>query len=241
MANTSSYGKLYLFPTPLGSEESKRCIPEFNTHILENIRFFVVEELRTARRFLRKVIPSFPIDDCNFQLLNEHTKNLNAEQILAPLLQGNDMGLLSEAGLPCIADPGSELVYAAQQKGITIVPLAGGSSIFMALMASGLSGQSFTFHGYLPTDKQALTAKIQSMETLSVKNQQTQIFMETPYRNNQLMENILAICGGDTSLCIAANITLPTEYIMTKTVSAWKKQTLPNLHKQPVIFILQKK
>ncbi|HOF15860.1 MAG TPA: SAM-dependent methyltransferase [Bacteroidales bacterium] len=241
MTPIPTYGKLYLFPTLLGGEDIERCIPLYNLKIIENIRFFVVEELRTARRFLRKAIPTFPIDECDFQLLNEHTNIDTISDLLNPIYQGKDMGLLSEAGLPCVADPGNELVMIAQQKNIKIIPLVGPSSILMALMASGLSGQNFVFHGYLPTDKQALISKIQSMEINSQKHRQAQLCIETPYRNNQLIDVILKTCQPTTLLCIAANITLSTEYITTKTVAEWKSSPLPNFHKQPAIFILQKK
>lgn len=241
LTNTHTYGKLYLVPTPLSDGDIDIYLPPLNKHIINDIRFFVVEELRTARRFLRKLSPTFPIDSCDFQLLNEHTPLINLDDLLLPLLQGNNMALLSEAGLPCVADPGSELVIKAQQKNINIIPLVGASSIFMALMASGLSGQNFAFCGYLPTDKQKLTSKIQSMEIHSYKHQQAQIFMEAPYRNNQLLNSVLQNCGGNTYLCIAANITSTNEYIVTKTITEWKKSNLPNLHKQPTIFVLQKK
>lgn len=239
MAGTNTYGKLYLIPTPLGGDDPQRCVPTFNIDILVNIRHFVVEELRTARRFLRQVIPTFPIDDCEFQLLNEHTTHINSLEMLAPILNGNDMALLSEAGLPCVADPGSLLVTAAHNKGIQVIPLVGASSLMLALMASGLSGQHFCFHGYLPTDKQQLTVKIRNMEMQSVKNNQSQIFMEAPYRNNQLLQHLLEVCMPDTQLCIACNLTLPGEYVSTKSIKDWRKSPLPQLHKQNTVFILQ--
>lgn len=236
----NKYGKLFLIPTLLGSKDINRCIPPSNISIIKELSFFIVEELRTARRFLRNIDPEFPIDDTSFQLLNEHTTNIDPHEMLSPIVSGNNMGLLSEAGLPCVADPGTEIVLAAQQKGITVIPLVGASSIFMALMASGLSGQNFVFHGYLPTDKPSLMAKIQTIELLSEKHKQAQIFMEAPYRNNQMMECLLKTCSPYTFLCVASNITLPEEYITTKTISEWKKSKLPELHKQPTIFVLQK-
>lgn len=235
-----AYGKLFLIPTFIGNKDINRCIPALNITIIQNLSFFIVEELRTARRFLRSIDPVFPIDNTNFQILNEHTPLTNIESMLFPIFSGHDMGLLSEAGLPCIADPGAAVVLAAQQKGISVVPLIGPSSIFMALMASGLSGQNFAFHGYLSTDKHALASKIQTLELLSEKHQQAQIFMETPYRNLQMLDCILKTCSSSTFLCIAANLTMPEEFIKTQIIEEWKRSTFPELHKQPTIFIIQK-
>jgi 16S rRNA (cytidine1402-2'-O)-methyltransferase len=229
--------KLYLLPTPLSEDAVFESIPSYNKKIIEPLRYFVVEEIRSARRFLRKLCPDFPIDDCTFFIFNEHTcKSANYEEILQPLLNGNDMGLLSEAGLPCIADPGAELVRAAQQKNIQVVPLVGPSSILMALMASGLHGQSFAFHGYLPTDKTALVDKVRKLENISAQNTQTQLFIETPYRNNQLFEILLRTCKSDTQLCIACNISGKEEYIKTQSIAQWKKSPPPQLHKKPTVF-----
>jgi len=231
--------KLYLLPTPLSEDAVFESIPSYNKEIIEPLRYFVVEEIRTARRFLRKLCPDFPIDDCTFFIFNEHTcKSANYEEILQPLLNGNDMGLLSEAGLPCIADPGSDLVRAAQQKNIQVVPLVGPSSIFMALMASGLNGQSFAFHGYLPTDKVKLSDKIHKIEQISSLQQQTQLFIEAPYRNNQLFETLLKECNSNTYLCIACNISQKDEYIKTKSIAQWRKNSPPSLHKKPCVFAI---
>ncbi len=239
MTQTNTYGKLYLIPTLLGGDDIERCIPPYNLKIIDGLRYFIVEEIRSARRFLRKAISTFPIDECDFQTLNEHTNTNNINNLLYPIYQGHNVGLLSEAGLPCIADPGSELVILAQQKNITIIPLVGATSVLMALMASGLTGQNFVFHGYLPTDKQALITKLQQMNTYSQKHKQSQIFIETPYRNNQLIDTLLKTCSNSTLLCIATNITLPNEFIVTKTIAEWKSKPLPDFHKQPTIFILQ--
>lgn len=239
MTGTNTYGKLYLIPTPLGGDDLSPCVSAFNIDILVNIRHFVVEELRTARRFLRQVIPTFPIDDCDFQLLNEHITQINSLEMLSPALKGNDMALLSEAGLPCVADPGSVLVLAAHNKGVQVIPLVGASSLMLALMASGLSGQHFCFHGYLPTDKQQLSAKIRNLEMQSAKNNQSQIFIEAPYRNNQLLQHLLETCMPSTYLCIACNLTLADEYVTTKSIKDWRNSSLPQLHKQNTVFILQ--
>ena len=232
-------GKLYLLPTPLSEDAVFESIPSYNKEIIEPLRYFVVEEIRSARRFLRKLCPHFPIDDCTFFILNEHSiSSVNWEELLHPLLNGNDMGLLSEAGLPCIADPGSELVRIAHQKNIQIVPLVGPSSITMALMASGLYGQQFAFHGYLPTDKTALTDKIRKLENISIQLAQTQLFIEAPYRNNQLFDVLLKTCNSDTQLCIACNISGKDEYIKTQTIAQWKRAATPSLHKKPTVFVI---
>ena len=230
-------GKLYLLPTPISDNPVLESIPIYNKEIIEPLRYFIVEEIRTARRFLRKLCPDFPIDDSTFFVHNEHNcKSANLEELLQPLLDGNDMGLLSEAGLPCVADPGADLVWTAQQKNIQIVPLVGPSAITMALTASGLHGQSFTFHGYLPTDKTELIDKLRKIENSSVQNNQTQLFMETPYRNNQLFDIVLKTCKPDTRLCVACNISSKEQYIKTRTIAQWKNFPAPQLHKKPTVF-----
>jgi 16S rRNA (cytidine1402-2'-O)-methyltransferase len=235
----STTGKIYLIPTPLSETNVAFFDISYNNSIIERLRIFVVEELRTARRFLRKVDSDFPIDDCQFHILNEHTiTTINLDEIIQEVLNGKDIGIMSEAGLPCIADPGSELVALAHRKNIQVIPLVGASSIFMALMASGLCGQKFAFHGYLPTDKTDLTNVIRKLEQQSRTEKQTQIFMETPYRNMQLLELLLKHCHGETLLCVACNITSNDEYIQTKSISQWKKSKLPALHKRPTVFVL---
>ena len=232
-------GKLYLLPTPIGDNDVFESIPLYNKTIIDSIRVFAVEEIRTARRFLRKISPDFPIDDCRFYILNEHTlQNIDLNAVLQFAIDGQDIGLISEAGLPCVADPGSSLVLSAQQKNITVVPLAGPSSITMTLMASGLCGQNFAFHGYLPTDKMELVNKIRKLEQISNSQQQTQLFIEAPYRNNQLFETLLKECKPNTYICIACNISQKDEYIKTKTVVQWKKDYPPSLHKKPCVFAL---
>jgi 16S rRNA (cytidine1402-2'-O)-methyltransferase len=234
----TSFGKIYLIPTPLAEENFSSAVL-FNHAIIKDLRVFVVEELRTARRFLRKVCPDFPVDDCQFYILNEHTiSTLNVDEIIYRVSHGNDVGIMSEAGLPCVADPGSELVALAHAKNIRVVPLVGASSIFMALMSSGLGGQKFAFHGYLPTNKTHLATAVRKLEQQSRTEQQTQIFMETPYRNMQLLETLLKHCRLETMLCIACNITDKDEYIQTKSVAQWKQSTLPSLHKKPAVFVL---
>ena len=234
---SSEKGKLYLLPTPIGDNDVFESIPLYNKTIIDTIRLFVVEEIRTARRFLRKINHNFPVDDCQFYVLNEHTsQNMDLNPVLQPVMDGENMGLLSEAGLPCIADPGNELVALAQQKDIAVVPLVGPSSITLTLMASGLCGQNFAFHGYLPTDKTALCHKIRKLEQHSSSQQQTQLFIETPYRNNSLFEMLLKECKPNTYLCVACNISQKDEYIKTKTIAQWRKNPPPALHKKPSVF-----
>lgn len=232
-------GTLYLIPTPLGENDLSEIIPPYNVQVIAPIRYFVVEQIRTARRFLRKAISTFPIDDSTFYELNEHTVGtFNTDDIISLLQQGHNVGLLSEAGLPCVADPGSTMVKAAQQKGITVVPLVGPSSLMMALMASGMHGQNFAFHGYLPTDKHLLAEKIKQMEGMIAKYNQTQLFIETPYRNTALLDTLIRVCRADTLLCIACNITLPSMNIRTMSIVQWKHADTAFLHKQPAVFVL---
>lgn len=236
-----SPGRLYLLPTPLGDNSLTEIIPSYNIQITETLRYFVVEQIRTARRFLRKAIPTFPIDDCMFWELNEHTSPLfNTAPVIDLLLQGKHVGLMSEAGLPCVADPGNTLVMAAQKHGITIVPLVGPSSLLMALMASGCCGQNFAFNGYLPTDKTLLINKIKHLEGLVQKYGQTQIFIETPYRNIAIAEVLIHTCSADRILCIACDITLPTMDIRSMSIAQWRKADLSYLHKRPAVFVLGK-
>ncbi|MDT8393193.1 MAG: SAM-dependent methyltransferase [Bacteroidales bacterium] len=232
-------GKLFLIPSPIGNGNIEDVMPASITKILGSIRHFVVEDVRTARRFIKKAIPSAVIDDMHFELLNEHTELADIPHLIKPLIEGNDVGLISEAGVPCVADPGSALVMLAHAKGIQVIPVSGPSSIIMALMASGFNGQSFTFHGYLPVDKQKRVSAIKKIEQDAYKNDQTQIFIETPYRNMKLLESILSVCNPVTRLCIAANISDADEMIATRTVEEWQKHK-PGIHKQPAVFLLYK-
>ena len=232
-------GKLYLIPTPLAPESIDKSIPQFNSQLISSLKYFVVENLRTARRFLKQIDKSININELIINELNEHTPFEQLPGLLSSMLDGNDTGLLSEAGLPCVADPGSQLVGLAHEAGIEVVPLAGPTSILMALMASGFNGQNFTFHGYLPVDKKALAAKIKSMEMTAFKLDQTQIFMEAPYRNNQMLDTLFNCCSGDTRLCIAVDISGENEHISTRSLAGWKKQK-PDIHKRPAIFLISK-
>ena len=228
-------GKLYLIPTILGEGTQEATLPSTILKAIKEIDVFIVENLRTARRHIRKLDREKNIDATTFYSYGKYD-TLNLEQDFLPhILSGQNVGLLSEAGLPCVADPGSKIVAYAHDFQIDVVPFVGPSSILLALMASGLNGQNFAFTGYLPIDKSERTKIIKQLEELVKKTGQTQIFMETPYRNNQLIETLLKTCSNNTKLCTASDITLPTENIKTKTIAEWK-QTKINLDKKPTIF-----
>ena len=231
-------GQLYLIPTFIGAEEPGQVFPSYNISVIESLQYFVVEDLKTARRFIRKVCPLRSIDELVFFELNEHTPATAVIGYLDPCLQGASVGILSEAGVPCVADPGSLLVRLAHQQGIGVVPLVGPSSILLALMASGLNGQNFAFVGYLPVDRNKRQRTIRQLEQRSRTENQTQCFMETPYRNQQLFEDIVQAAHPDTLLCIAVDITLPSQQIVTRPIREWQKSK-PDIHKRPAIFLLK--
>ena len=230
-------GTLYLIPVTLGDSPIHHVIPAYVLELLDRLDHFIVEDLRSARRYLKKAGVEKAIDDLSFYLLNEHTEDQDMEELLLVLTTGNDAGMLSEAGVPAVADPGSGLVALAHRHNIRVVPLAGPSSILMALMAAGMNGQSFRFHGYLPVKKPQRLNSLRRIEKTSLDTGETQIFMETPYRNMNLLEDIVGTCRDNTLLCIAADISLATEFIKTKTVREWKGQ-LPDIHKRPAVFLL---
>ncbi|MDR2938579.1 MAG: SAM-dependent methyltransferase [Prevotellaceae bacterium] len=230
------HGTLYLIPSTLGDCCTADVLPQRTAEIVNRIAHYVVENTRSARRFLSKLGIQQSIDSLSFTELNEHTSLAEVAPLLAPLLDGNDVGIISEAGVPSVADPGAALVRLAHEKNIRVVPLVGPSSILLALMASGFNGQAFAFSGYLPVKPDERTHAIKNLEKRSAH--ETQIFMETPYRNNKLIADLLSICAPQTKLCLAADITLETEFISTKTISEWKKKT-PDLNKRPCIFLLQ--
>lgn len=232
-------GKLILFPTQLGDTDFNRILPVYNNTLLSAIKYFIVEDVRTARRFLKKCDPAFNIDELTFFVLNKHTSPADLQSFIQPLKQGNDVGLLSEAGCPAIADPGADVVALAQLANIQVIPLVGPSSVLLALMASGFNGQSFAFNGYLPIQENEKVKTLKMLERRIYAESQTQIFIETPYRNMKTLADILSVCQPETKLCIAADITLSTEYIKTKSVQGWKGN-LPDLNKRPCIFILYK-
>ncbi len=228
---------LYLIPTLLGDTTVDKVLPREIAGVVRNLRHFVVEDIRTARRHLKKIVPEIVIDDLDFKELNEHSRMAGLEMLLDPIRQGFDVGLLSEAGCPGVADPGADLVKIAHEKGIKVLPLVGPSSILLSLMASGMSGQNFTFVGYLPVKPADRASALRNLEKNSGRNNQTQIFIETPYRNNHLIEDILAVCNDHTRLCIAVDLTMESEFVVTKTIAAWRKSA-PDIDKRPAIFLL---
>jgi 16S rRNA (cytidine1402-2'-O)-methyltransferase len=230
-------GRIYLIPVTLGGNDFKDVIPEKVIAITRRLRFFVVENLRSARRFLRFIDKGFPIDESVFYELSEHTVEKDISHFLEPVKNGNDIGLMSEAGLPGIADPGARLVALAHQNKIVVTPLSGPSSIIMALISSGLNGQNFSFNGYLPVKPPDREAKLRELERKANEGY-AQIFMETPYRNQKMLETILQTCSKDTMLCIAADITLSTESIKTMRITEWKTN-IPDLNGRLVVFVLQ--
>lgn len=230
---------LYLIPVTLGETSIEQVLPTYNKEIILQIKYFIVENIRSARRFLKKVESNINIDELTFYELNKHTKPEDIENYLNPMINGFHVGIISEAGCPAIADPGSDIVAIAQKKNYKVVPLVGPSSILLSLMASGFNGQGFAFHGYLPIDGTERIRKIKQLENLIHHEHQTQIFIETPYRNQKLVEDIIKHCTPSTKLCIAMNITCENEYIRTLSVKQWAKQ-LPDMAKQLCIFLLYK-
>jgi 16S rRNA (cytidine1402-2'-O)-methyltransferase len=232
-------GTLYLIPSLLGECPADRVIPGFNREIIRSLNYYIVEEVRTARRFIRKVCPELDIDPIQFMVFNEHSGVDDLSFFMKPLLEGIDVGLLSEAGTPCVADPGSEIVALAREKEIKVVPLTGPSSILLSLMASGFNGQNFAFQGYLPIEKSARAKKLRELERNAQVNDQTQIFIETPYRNLQLFQAILESCNDATRVCVACDLTAESEMILVRTVKEWKGK-MPDINKKPVVFLLYK-
>lgn len=231
-------GRLFLIPTLLGEGLPEYMLPPATLSQIRHICFFIVEDVRSARRFLSKVGIDNPINDLTFYTLNEHTLPKDVEGYLDAIAE-HDIGVLSEAGVPGVADPGAEVVNLAHKRNIQVVPLIGPSSILLAVMASGLNGQSFAFNGYLPVKNPDRINKIRAFEKRSITECQTQVFIETPYRNNQLFDDLMTTCLPATLIGIAADITLETEFIRTLPVSEWKKQK-PELHKRPAIFLIGK-
>ncbi len=229
--------KLYLVPNVLSEGEWQNVLPAQIFLILTETKFFIVENVRTARRFMKHVNREINIDDCTFFELNKYTKKADIPSFLKPTKDGFDVAIISEAGCPGVADPGADVVKIAHQKGIKVVPLVGPSSILLALMASGLNGQKFAFNGYLPVKQNERSRAISALEKKAKNEKQTQIFIETPYRNNQLIEDVLKTCSPSTLFCIAADVTGENEFIITKTIHEWKNKT-PDLHKVPAIFLM---
>lgn len=232
-------GKLYLIPTTLGEREPLEVMPLSVKKIIEQVDYYIVENQKSARRFIKKISPKKSQPDLQLMPLDKYADPQETLRYLDVCERGNHVGLLSEAGVPAIADPGAGIVALAHQKGIQVVPLVGPSSILLAMMSSGMNGQNFAFNGYLPIEKSDRKKAIKQLERLSQENKQAQIFIETPYRNDKMMAELLASLTPTTRLCIAADITLPTEFIKTLTVNEWKANR-PELHKRPTIFIVQK-
>jgi 16S rRNA (cytidine1402-2'-O)-methyltransferase len=230
-------GILYLVPALLGEGPVSRSLPEYNLDIINSLQYFIVEETRTARRFLRKAGVTGDLDRLHFLVFNEHSAKTDLGMYLQPLVDGYDTGLLSEAGIPCLADPGSEIVRAAHDHAIRVVPLTGPSSIFLALAASGFNGQNFIFHGYLPVEKKARSNRIRELERALYMVDQTQIFIEAPYRNVQVFQAITENCRDGTLLCLATDLTTPGEYVTVRSVGTWKKNK-PEINKKPTVFLL---
>lgn len=231
-------GTLYLIPVPLADNASAKSFTPYLTGTINQINEYIVENSKTARRFLKEAGLQTPQSELIVHDYGKHNRD-NLSEFFTGLLNGKNVGLMSEAGCPGVADPGAEIVAYAHQKGIKVVPLVGPSSILLALMASGFNGQSFTFHGYLPIDKVQRSQKIKELENLSETNNQTQIFIETPFRNNPMLEEILRSCKPQTKLCIACNLTAEDEMVQTKSIAEWNKH-VPDLHKKPAIFLLMK-
>jgi 16S rRNA (cytidine1402-2'-O)-methyltransferase len=231
---------LYLIPVLLGDTSVESVLPSYNKTIIVQIHHFIVEDVRSARRFLKKVDSGIDIDSLTFYPLNKHTSPDEIGGYLKPLIDGQSMGVISEAGCPAVADPGADVVAMAQHKGLTVVPLVGPSSIILSVMASGFNGQSFAFHGYLPIEASERIRKIKALEQSIYNEHQTQLFIETPYRNAKMIEEVLHTCRPQTKLCIAAGITCADEYIHTKTIKEWKGERIPDLSKTPCIFLLYK-
>lgn len=223
----------------MGETPIEQVLPSYNRQIILTIKHFIVENVRSARRFLKKTEPTIDIDALTFYELNKHTNMEQIESYLQPIANGFNIGVISEAGCPAIADPGADIVAIAQRKKIKVVPLVGPSSILMSLMASGFNGQSFAFHGYLPIEGAERTKKIKQLEQRIYTEQQTQIFIETPYRNTKIVEDLIKNCAPSTKLCIAMNITCDDEYIKTLPIKDWAKR-MPDMEKKPCIFLIYK-
>lgn len=230
-------GKLYLIPSPLGENDPAEVIPGLVLESLKGFRTFVVEEVRTARRYLSRAGLKGSIGELEFHELNEHTDQATVESYLRLFDEGNNVALISEAGLPAVADPGAQLVALAHRHGIEVVPTVGPSSLMLALMASGLNGQSFAFCGYIPAKTDERRSRLKTLEKVSAQLRQTQILIETPYRNDSLFADILSVCSASTRVCVAANITMPDAFIRTKKVSEWKKEGLV-IGKRPCVFLI---
>ncbi|WP_442266133.1 SAM-dependent methyltransferase [Tenacibaculum sp. ZS6-P6] len=231
-------GKLYLIPTTLGDTEPLEVMPISVKKVIERLDYFIVENEKTARRYIKKITPNKPQSSLNFMMIDKYSHELETRNYLDVCDEGISVGILSEAGVPGVADPGATVIKQAHEKGIQVIPLVGPSSILMAIMSSGLNGQNFAFNGYLPIDKSDRKRKIKELEKLSRDKEQSQLFIETPYRNNKMLDDLKATLQSNTQLCVACDISLPTEYIKTFPIQKWKTENV-DLHKRPAIFIIQ--
>lgn len=234
-----SKGTLFLIPCSLGGEQINQVIPSYIKEVINSCNHYIVENIRTARRFLIKAGIETKIDDLTFFELNKHTESQDLPTFLEPINQGLNVGLLSEAGVPGVADPGADIISIAHEKKVKVKPIVGPSSILLAIMASGLNGQNFCFNGYLPRDRQERKKAIQNLEGLSFRNQQTQIFIETPFRNNHMLEDLIGVCNGETEIVVATNLTMDNEKIIRMKAKDWKKTKI-DLHKKPSVFLIHK-
>jgi 16S rRNA (cytidine1402-2'-O)-methyltransferase len=232
-------GTLYLIPVPLGNSSVDSVLPASVIDRARQLTHFVAENAKSARLFLKALPCETPLQQIDIQELSEHTSNQVLPELLRPLLAGKDLGLISEAGCPAVADPGAQLVEIARRKGIRVVPLVGPSSILLALMGSGLSGQNFAFHGYLPIKEEDRQKKLRELEKDSRHEKRTQIFIETPYRNRQMLETLLKACAPNTRICLATDLTLASEYIATRTTALWQREESPDIDRRPTVFLLQ--
>ncbi|MDR9448193.1 MAG: SAM-dependent methyltransferase [Psychroflexus sp.] len=239
MKSNANYGSLFIIPSRLGDQPPLEVLPLSIRKKINDIFHFVVENEKVTRRFIKKIVPGKTQSKLNFYILNKYTQDIEIPDFLNPCLEGNDIGLLSDAGCPGIADPGNQLVKTAHDKNIKVIPLVGPSSIFLGLMASGLNGQNFAFNGYLPIDKKECKSKIKHLEKRSLSESQTQIVIETPYRNQQLFDVLIKTLSADTLLTVACDLSLSSEFVKTKTTEDWKKESI-DIHKRQCIFIFQK-
>ena len=230
-------GTIYLFPCPIGDTSPERVLPARNAELMRSVDYYIVENVRSARRFLSSCGVK-PIDKLEFVELNEHTRPEEIDGILQPILEGRTAGVISEAGVPAVADPGADIVAAAHRHGVEVIPLVGPSSIIMALMASGMNGQSFAFNGYLPVKPAERAKAIRHFERRARTEHQSQIFIETPYRNSKLLEDMIANCQADTRLTVAVDISGANEFISTRSIKQWSQSAFPDMHKRPAIFII---
>ncbi len=231
-------GTLYLIPVTLGDDMVQHVIPDYVLNVARNLETFVVESEKSARHFLSNIKTLKPVRELNLHLLNEHTDMKVLPDLLAPLLAGHNVGLMSDAGCPAVADPGAQLVQLAHKKGIRVVPMVGPSSILLSLMASGLNGQQFAFLGYLPVEKSQRNQKLKEIEKRSASHKETQLFIETPYRNQAMLDAILQTCHAQTQLCIACDVSLDSEMIVTKSIASWKTSAPIDIHKHPCLFLM---